>query len=288
LERTTDGNMAARRAAVRVDPPRGLAYVVECQTEAFELASVEVLPGDGSRPMPVGDDPARAGATERTVSVVDEQRRFFSFHRFTVTFRLWIAARCYNRVMLRLRRPAAEELARFLANANDADLSYAEVGATMGSSQPVGYRIARYEHRLSPDASVFARAVNALRAWKAHVGAGVEIIPKDARVTVGASVLFGIRTASLWAAAPCRVVYVVDQQDRFSFAYGTLPGHPEQGEVAMTDKRGEVGGVAFRIVSFSRTVDPLARIGSPVTQLIQRRLTNQYVEALASASEPVP
>jgi uncharacterized protein (UPF0548 family) len=56
----------------------------------------------------------------------------------------------------------------------------------------------------------------------------------------------------------------------------------------MTDKRGEVGGVAFRIVSFSRTVDPLARIGSPVTQLIQRRLTNQYVEALASASEPVP
>jgi hypothetical protein len=220
--------MAARRAAVRVDPPRGLAYVVECQTEAFELASVEVLPGDGSRPMPVGDDPARAGATERTVSVVDEQRRFFSFHRFTVTFRLWIAARCYKRVMLRLRRPAAEELARFLANANDADLSYAEVGATMGSSQPVGYRIARYEHRLSPDASVFARAVNALRAWKAHVGAGVEIIPKDARVTVGASVLF------VWSPRvsqrACALARVSDATRKVAWA-SVLSPDPQQANV---------------------------------------------------------
>jgi uncharacterized protein (UPF0548 family) len=154
----------------------------------------------------------------------------------------------------------------------------------MDSPLPVGYRIDRYERRLSADASVFARAADALRTWKAHVGADVEIVPKDARVTVGASVLFVIRTAGLWAVAPCRVVYVVDERDRFTFAYGTLPGHPEQGEVAMIVERDEVGAVVFRIVSFSRTVDRLARIGAPVTHRIQRRLTNQYVDALAAAS----
>jgi uncharacterized protein (UPF0548 family) len=82
--------------------------------------------------------------------------------------------------------------------------------------------------------------------------------------------------------APCRVVYVVDEPDRFVFAYGTLPGHPEQGEVAMIVERHEGAGVVFRIVSFSRTVDPVARLGSPVTRLIQRRVTGRYVQALAA------
>jgi uncharacterized protein (UPF0548 family) len=73
---------------------------------------------------------------------------------------------------------------------------------------------------------------------------------------------------------------MVDEPDRFGFAYGTLPGHPEQGEVAMLVERHQRDRVVFRIVSFSRTVDPLARLGSPVTRLIQRRVTNRYVQAL--------
>ena len=92
--------------------------------------------------------------------------------------------------------------------------------------------------------------MEALRGWKAHIGAGVEIVPDGARVAVGDTVLLLIKTAGLWAAAPCRVVYVVDEPNRFSFAYGTLPGHPEQGEAAMIVERDEVGGVVFRIVSF--------------------------------------
>jgi uncharacterized protein (UPF0548 family) len=60
--------------------------------------------------------------------------------------------------------------------------------------------------------------------------------------------------------------------------------HPT-GEIAMIVERNETGGVVFRIVSFSRTVDPLARHGSPLTRLIQPRVTNRYVQALATASE---
>ena len=172
-----------------------------------------------------------------------------------------------------------------LAKAKAADLSYPEAGATRDSSLPAGYRLDRYERELSSDETVFERAVEALRGWKAHVGAGVEIVPGDARVTVGETVLLLIKTVGFWAAAPCRVVYVVDEPDRFSFAYGTLPGHPEQGEAAMIVERNEIGGVVFRIVSFSRTVDPLARLGSPLTRLIQRRVTNRYVQAVATASE---
>lgn len=135
---------------------------------------------------------------------------------------------------------------------------------------------------------MFERAVEALRGWKAHAGAGVEIVPADARVKVDETVLLVIKTAGFWAVAPCRVVYVAAEPNRFSFAYGTLAGHPEQGEAAMIVERNELERVVFRIVSFSRTIDPLARLGSPVTRLIQRRVTDRYVQALATASEPPP
>jgi uncharacterized protein (UPF0548 family) len=173
-----------------------------------------------------------------------------------------------------------------LARAKAADLSYPEAGATRDSPLPAGYRLDLYERELSSDETAFERAVAALRGWKAHAGAGVEIVPDDARVTVGETVVLVIKTAGFWATAPCRVVYVVDEPSRFSFAYGTLPGHPERGEVAMVVERNEIGGVVLRIVSFSRTVDPLARLASPITRLVQRRVTNRYLQALAAASEP--
>ena len=44
------------------------------------------------------------------------------------------------------------------------------------------------------------------------------------------TVLLLIHAGALQAVAPCRVVYVVDGPGQFSFAYGTLPGHPERGE----------------------------------------------------------
>lgn len=186
--------------------------------------------------------------------------------------------------MLRLIRPSIDDLARLLAKAKADELSYPEAGATRDSVLPTGYRLDRYERRLTPDDVVFERAVNALRVWRAHTGAGVDVVPPDARVTVGETVVLVLRTVGIWAPAPCRVVYVVDEPNRFSFAYGTLPGHPERGEVAMTVERNQSEGVVFRIVSFSRTVDPLARLGSPLTRLVQRRVTNGYVRALADAA----
>ena len=82
----------------------------------------------------------------------------------------------------------------------------------------------------------------------------------------------------------CRVVYVDEALERFAFAYGTLPGHPEQGEVAFRIERGPADEVRFRIVSFSRTVDPLARLGSPFTRRLQQRVTERYLDAIATAS----
>ena len=145
----------------------------------------------------------------------------------------------------------------------------------------MGYVHDRYERRLGQGEEVFERAVAAIRGWQAQIGAGAQVFPTGARVGEEDTVVLLLRVGGLWATLPCWVVYAEAGPDGFAFAYGTLPGHPEKGEVAFrTDREGR-GDVVFRIVSFSRTVDPLARLASRITRPVQRRVTKRY---LAEAS----
>jgi uncharacterized protein (UPF0548 family) len=172
-----------------------------------------------------------------------------------------------------------------LAAAERATFTYPEVGATRAEQMPPGYRHDRYESLLGTGASVFDRAAPALLAWQAQLGAGIEVFPPASHVEEGSTVVLLLR-AGLWAPAPSRVVYVVDEPGRAGFAYGTLPGHPECGEVAFTLVAGSDERVTFVVRSFSRRVDPLARLGAPLARLAQKRVTRRYIDSLIEAAHP--
>ncbi|MCW2761725.1 MAG: hypothetical protein JWR85_1926 [Marmoricola sp.] len=80
--------------------------------------------------------------------------------------------------------------------------------------------------------------------------------------------------------APVRVVYRVDEERRKGFAYGTLPGHPESGEEAFVVELREDEQVTLTISAFSRPASRLARLGGPLTRIIQRWVTDRYLRAL--------
>ena len=181
--------------------------------------------------------------------------------------------------MLRLFAPSEAFLEHTLSEARNAAPSYAEVGATRTGEMPTGYRIDRYERRLDQ----FEPAVDALRRWQGQIGAAIRICPDGATVEAGATVLFVVRTLGLWSVLPCRVVYVEQDDSRFCFGYGTLPGHLERGEVAMSVER-EGGCAVARIDSFSLTVEPLARAAGPLSRRFQTRFTSGYLDALELAS----
>jgi len=170
-----------------------------------------------------------------------------------------------------------------LASATKTRPTYPEVGATGDARMPVGYRHDRDTTRLGRGEDVFERAVSALREWRVQAGVGIEVVPSDARVDEQETVVLLIRVAGLWALAPCRVVYVEQKPTSFAFAYGTLPGHPERGEVAFKVER-DHAEVMFSVRSFSRPADVLARAASPVTRRLQRRVTLRYLEALRAAA----
>jgi uncharacterized protein (UPF0548 family) len=181
--------------------------------------------------------------------------------------------------VLSLREPDTATLQRVLLEQQTAALSYREVAAT-ARTLPEGYRHDRYAANLGVGDEAFRRAVEGLRNWEAHRGAGVSVFPSEAPLAEGTTVILVIRVGVLYAVAACRVVYVVDEPQRFGFAYGTLPLHPEEGEEAFIIERDADASVWFRIMAFSRPHDRLARVGAPVARLIQQRVTRGYLRSM--------
>lgn len=186
--------------------------------------------------------------------------------------------------MFRIRRPSDQALDELLARAANEAVTYREIGATRDVVLPPGYRHDRFEARIGSGRSAYERSVQALRAWQAQRGAGLAVWPAEAMALDDATVLLLIRVGPVWAIAPCRVVYTEEAADTFAFAYGTLPGHPERGEVAFTLQHGADGAVSFRILSFSRPAHSFARLGAPLSRRLQRHVTLRYVSAMRAAA----
>ncbi len=85
--------------------------------------------------------------------------------------------------------------------------------------------------------------------------------------------------------APARVVYVVDEPNRKGFAYGTLKGHPEDGEESFIIERRDDGSVWIEIRNFSRPATWYWRLAYPVLRAFQEYFTRRYLAALAG---PIP
>jgi uncharacterized protein (UPF0548 family) len=181
--------------------------------------------------------------------------------------------------VFRFGRPGEDDLDGVLVEQRAAELTYAEVGAT-GGEMPAGYRHDTYRIELGRGDPVFARAVEGLRDWEAHRGAGLTLRPASPELEEGVTVVLAKTLPGFTAIAACRIVSVVDEPDAFGLAYGTLPAHPEQGEEAFLVRRGADGAVSFAITAFSRPRHPLARLGGPLTRRIQQDTTQRYLEAL--------
>jgi uncharacterized protein (UPF0548 family) len=166
--------------------------------------------------------------------------------------------------------------------------TYVGTGATLAGTWPEGFRHDRYESVLGYGLETFDKAVGGLKTWKAHRVHGIRVFPRGEEIEKGATVVVTLGTKLLALAAPCRVVGVVDEHDRWGFAYGTLPGHPEQGEEAFVVSMSSDRSVRFEVLAFSRPADLLVRLAGPVGRAVQKAGTNGYLRALQHYVDRVP
>jgi uncharacterized protein (UPF0548 family) len=183
--------------------------------------------------------------------------------------------------MFLVRPPSDDRLARVLADMAGADLTYPEVGATADpDALPAGYHHVRMETVVGEGDADFAAAADGIRTWRLHRGQGIRVAPAEPPLAPGTDVVLDVPSFGLHVVAACRVVWVVDDGDRFGFGYGTLPVHPASGEEAFVIDRAPGGEVRLSIVAFSRPHELLARLGSPVMRRQQLGATERYLEAL--------
>ncbi|MBM6400047.1 DUF1990 domain-containing protein [Phycicoccus sp. MQZ13P-5] len=129
------------------------------------------------------------------------------------------------------------------------------------------------------DAALDACAEVLLR-WGVQTGAGLGVRACAPRVEPGvvAELLIGVGPVG-WR-APLRVVEVFDEPGRRGFAYGTLPGHPEDGEESFVLTEEPDGRVRFTVTAASRA----ARLGGPVTRGVQAWMAGRYLRACRQAA----
>jgi uncharacterized protein (UPF0548 family) len=162
---------------------------------------------------------------------------------------------------------------------SDAPYSYPEVGAVDGERLPVGYRHFHHEAVLGGPER-FADAVGDLLSWRMHRRAGIQVVASAPVADAGVVLVQRLRLGPFVLVAPVRVIRVVREPDRASLVYGTLRGHPEQGEERFLIERRPGGAVTLTITGFVKPAAWYARLGGPVTWLVQRMITDRYLRAL--------
>jgi len=180
---------------------------------------------------------------------------------------------------------AGRDLDAALARYENAELTYTPVGAT-AVDLPPGYEHNERRIRIGAEAETFSRAADAVLTWEMHRRAGL-VVAAEGPAVAGRTVVLGAGVG-VKLLIPCRVVYVVDEPTRRGFAYGTLSGHPEQGEEAFVVTRDDDETVWFEIKAFSRPGALLVRLAGPVGRAIQSLATTRYERALVSAVATQP
>jgi len=164
------------------------------------------------------------------------------------------------------------DLARFA----DEPFTYTEVGATAGRL-PDGYHHVQRSARIGTGRVRFEAAAAGVMRWGMLRGAGARVTPSTEIAEVGSGVLVGLGPGR----APCRGGYVVDDDKRRGFAYGTLPGHPKSGEELFAVRLDPADDAVYaELAAFSRHATWWSKAAGPLTSLIQRIVTRRYLRAV--------
>ena len=155
-------------------------------------------------------------------------------------------------------------------------LTYSEVGATAGPL-PAGYHHLQKSAVIGRGRGRFDDAADTGLRGGMLRGAGLRVEATTEIAATGSEVIVHLGPVR----APCRVVCVVDEPDQRGFAYGTLPGHAESGEERFVVRYDPVTDEVYAdVTAFSRHATWWSRLGSPVTSVIQRVVTERYLRAL--------
>ena len=189
--------------------------------------------------------------------------------------------------MFLARRPSQREIEEFIARSRDLPLSYEPIG--IAKESPNGFKVDEASGVIGRGEQGFAQAKLALADWRHFDFGWVELFPRGAAVEPGSVVAVFVHHLGFWSLNGCRVVYTLGDRRTslsFGFAYGTLTNHAESGEeIFEVSLAPESEEVVYRIRAVSKPRATMARIGYPLTRMLQARFRRDSIIAMRNAIE---
>ena len=166
-----------------------------------------------------------------------------------------------------------------LMRSREAQPTYDHVGSTFGAAPVDGPH--RYESsvKVGVGETAFLDAREALRSWAPQRSLGATVNPAEVIPDLGETIVLGIGIGPLRMRVPNRIVAVVDDPDRYGYAYGSLPGHPECGEEQFLVELRGGGDVVFTIRVDAGPAHQL-RLFRPVLMAVSRLAVGRYQAAV--------
>lgn len=188
-------------------------------------------------------------------------------------------------------RPTRRQLRSLIERNKDAPFSYAAVGATRAGSIsdgsiPAGYKVDSNRILLGSGPEILAKARRKLESWDMFDLGWVSTFPRRVDIQPGAVIAVVVSHFGFWSVNVSRIVFL---EEGCGFAYGTLAEHAESGEEKFTVSLDQTdGSVWYDILAFSKPNHALARIGYPLSRMLQKRFARDSMAAMLQFTESRP
>ncbi|MEL6635488.1 MAG: DUF1990 domain-containing protein [Bacteroidota bacterium] len=183
-----------------------------------------------------------------------------------------------------LRFPNLPRIQQFIQGEEGLPYSYPEIGASR-TQGPAHYDNDHHSVYLGEGEAVWNRAVAALRAWQQFPPDWTVVHPQRTPLEEGQTVAVLFRLFGMWWTNSARIVYCLDEPQRFGFAYGTLPGHVECGEECFWIERDSAGAIHYHIRAFSKPRFWLVRLAYPFARTQQKRFVRQSLARMEAIAQ---
>lgn len=187
-------------------------------------------------------------------------------------------------MILRLNQPSDDEVRAVLDGLLDAPFTYEPVGHCENdlSEPPPGFRLDHHGVELGHGRATFESAVESLASGSHYPSPFTRLVRRTESLESGQLFAAVARHFGFFSIHPCRVLFVLREENRFGYGFGTLPGHAEAGEERFTITLKD-GVVRYDIQAFSRPCGLLSRLASPVGRQFQKRFFRESLDTLRSS-----
>ena len=190
--------------------------------------------------------------------------------------------------MFSLRKPSPTEITSLLSRAQSLPHNYAPPLYTQfGSKQlqvPRGYVVDRHRTQIGQGAAAFEAAKAAMRQWR-HFDLGwVRVANPEAQIQPGQIVIVEAHALGLWSLNCSRILYVIDEPERFGFGYGTTAQHVERGEERfLLEYHPASGALYYDLLAVSKPAHWMAQLAYLYTRSRQRKFARESHQQMKNA-----